>query len=73
MSKAAAGVSFLHLGDVALLTLRNPPVNGLSKALRAGIVEALEKAHGTSGVRAVLLTGGDGACFSAGADIKECK
>ena len=69
MSPSSA-VSVTILRDVVVVTLKNPPVNGFSHALRAGVVEALDKAHGVAGARAVILTGG-GSCFSAGADIKE--
>jgi len=55
MSKAA-GVSFEILRDVAVLTLHNPPVNGLGKAVRSGLIAGLEKAHGAPGVKAVVST-----------------
>ena len=31
---------------VAVITMNNPPVNGLGNALRAGLMEALKKAEG---------------------------
>jgi 3-hydroxyacyl-CoA dehydrogenase len=63
-------VGFEVVRDVAVLTLKNPPVNGLSKALRSGIMTALDKSHGINGVKAVVMMGGGGN-FCAGADIKE--
>jgi 3-hydroxyacyl-CoA dehydrogenase len=57
-------------GDVAVITLDNPPVNGLGHALRLGIVEGLAKAQADAKVRAIVLIGSDKA-FSGGADIRE--
>jgi 3-hydroxyacyl-CoA dehydrogenase len=60
-------------GEVAVITLDNPPVNGLGHALRLGIVEGLEQAAADAQVRAVVLIGaGDPPKnFSGGADIRE--
>jgi 3-hydroxyacyl-CoA dehydrogenase len=57
-------------GRVAVITFENPPVNGLSHAMRAGLARAVERAMGDPAVAAVVLAGG-GAQFSAGADIRE--
>jgi len=57
-------------GDVAVITLDNPPVNGLGLATRQGIVAGLEKAQADAAVKAIVLTGA-GKAFSGGADIKE--
>ncbi|QNP48693.1 3-hydroxyacyl-CoA dehydrogenase NAD-binding domain-containing protein [Diaphorobacter aerolatus] len=57
-------------GDVAVITLNNPPVNGLGLATRQGIVDALAKAEDDAAVKAVVITGA-GKAFSGGADIKE--
>ncbi len=57
-------------GDVAVITLDNPPVNGLGLSTRQGIVAALERAQAEAGIRAIVLTGA-GKAFSGGADIKE--
>ena len=57
-------------GDVAVITLDNPPVNGLGYETRKGIVDGLERALADGSVRAIVLTGG-GKAFSGGADIKE--
>ncbi|MEH3087457.1 MAG: 3-hydroxyacyl-CoA dehydrogenase NAD-binding domain-containing protein [Xylophilus ampelinus] len=59
----------LH-GSVAVITLNNPPVNGLGHALRSGIVESLDRALADPQVRAVVLAGSDRA-FSGGADVRE--
>ncbi|HLB14792.1 MAG TPA: 3-hydroxyacyl-CoA dehydrogenase NAD-binding domain-containing protein [Burkholderiales bacterium] len=57
-------------GDVAVVTLSNPPVNGLGHALRQGIVEGIERAVADRNVKAVVLIGA-GNAFSGGADIRE--
>ena len=58
------------LGDVAVITLNNPPINGLGYATRAGIADGLAKANADTAVRAIVITGA-GRAFSGGADIKE--
>src|SRR5437763_9287791 len=55
---------------VAVITLNNPPVNGLGNALRAGILQGLERAAADAEVKAVVLIGA-GKAFSGGADIRE--
>jgi len=57
-------------GDVAVITLNNPPVNGLGLSTRQAIVEGLEKAESDPSVKAIVLTGA-GRAFSGGADIRE--
>jgi len=56
--------------NVAVITLNNPPVNGLGLATRTAAVEALQRAELDSDVKAVVLTGA-GKAFSGGADIRE--
>jgi 3-hydroxyacyl-CoA dehydrogenase len=55
---------------VAVLTLDNPPVNGLGHSTRLGIVEGIGRAGYDPGVRAIVLIGA-GKAFSGGADITE--
>ncbi|MEY4978702.1 MAG: Fatty acid oxidation complex subunit alpha [Pseudomonadota bacterium] len=57
-------------GDVAVITLNNPPVNGLGLSTRQAIVQGLERAENDASVVAVVLTGA-GKAFSGGADIRE--
>jgi 3-hydroxyacyl-CoA dehydrogenase len=59
----------LH-GDIAVITLNNPPVNGLGLATRQGIADGLAQANAEPAARAVVITGA-GKAFSGGADIKE--
>ena len=57
-------------GDVAVITLNNPPVNGLGHETRVGIVAGLERALADAAVKAIVITGA-GKAFSGGADIRE--
>ena len=57
-------------GNVAVIRLDNPPVNGLSLGLRQGIVDGIKKAEQDSAIEAIVITGSDRA-FSGGADITE--
>jgi len=57
-------------GNVAVLTLDNPPVNGLSQATRTSIAQHLDEALADCTVAAIILTGA-GKSFSGGADIRE--
>ena len=57
-------------GKVAVITLNNPPVNGLGLATRTAAVEAVNRAQADDAVEAIVITGA-GKAFSGGADIKE--
>jgi len=57
-------------GPVALITLSNPPVNGLGHATRLSLTEHLQRANDDAAVTAIVITGA-GKAFSGGADIKE--
>ena len=57
-------------GSVAVITMANPPVNGLGLATRQGIVDGLARANADAAVTSIVITGAGGA-FSGGADIKE--
>ena len=43
--------------DVAVITMDNPPVNGLGYALRRAIMQGLAKALASPSVKAIVLTG----------------
>lgn len=62
------GLSFA--GDIAVITINNPPVNALSPGVPEGIAECLKAAVEDGAVRAIVLIGG-GRTFISGADIKE--
>ncbi len=57
-------------GEIAVVTLENPPVNTLAHGVRKGIAEGLEKALADPNVKAIVLTGA-GNAFSGGAEIRE--
>jgi 3-hydroxyacyl-CoA dehydrogenase len=57
-------------GAVAVITLNNPPVNGLGLATRTAIVDGLRRAQQDAAVKSIVITGA-GKAFSGGADIKE--
>jgi len=55
---------------IAVVTMNNPPVNGLGFANRVSIADGLRQALADTAVQAIVLTGA-GRAFSAGADITE--
>ncbi|MBY0557224.1 MAG: enoyl-CoA hydratase/isomerase family protein [Burkholderiaceae bacterium] len=57
-------------GAVAVITLNNPPVNGLGLVTRTAAVRGIEQALADPAVKAIVITGA-GKAFSGGADIKE--
>ena len=57
-------------GAVAVITMNNPPVNGLGFETRRGVADGMAKAQADAAVTAIVLTGA-GKAFSGGADIKE--
>ena len=63
-------VTFTVDGEIAVITMNKPPVNGLDHELRVGIVEALDDATANAAVEAIVLTG-TARAFSGGADVTE--
>jgi 3-hydroxyacyl-CoA dehydrogenase len=63
-------VSLSRESDVAVVTVENPPVNALSQAVRAGLLEAMTQTEVDASVRAVVLICA-GRTFFAGADVHE--
>ena len=57
-------------GPVALITLSNPPVNGLGYATRLSLTDNLHKANADGAIKSIIISGA-GRAFSGGADIKE--
>ena len=55
---------------IAVITMNNPPVNGLGNALRAELMASLRKAEGDPTVKGAVIIGSAKA-FSGGADIRE--
>ena len=64
------GASYEVRGQVAVITLNNPPVNGLGHATRLAVAEGIEQAENDPAIKAVVITGA-GKAFSGGADIRE--
>lgn len=56
--------------NVAVITLNNPPVNGLGLEIRQGLKKHVDQALADDGVQAVVITG-SGAMFCGGADIRQ--
>ena len=63
-------VHYRKEGDVAILTVDNPPVNPLSAGVRQGLNDNVRQALQDDGVVGIVLTGA-GRAFIAGADISE--
>src|ERR1041385_4770081 len=63
-------VSMRRDGNVAIITIDNPPVNALRHGVRKGILDNLIAARDDASVEAIILTGA-GRTFVAGADITE--
>jgi len=57
-------------GAIAVITLNNPPVNGLGYETRKAVAAGVDKAEDDPGVKAIVITGA-GKAFSGGADIRE--
>lgn len=57
-------------GNIAVVTVRNPPVNALSQAVRQGLKDCVGAALADPAVAAMVILG-DGRTFIAGADIRE--
>src|SRR6202795_4436289 len=57
-------------GDIAIITINNPPVNAISHGVPEGISEAIDQINQDGSVIAAVVVGG-GRTFIAGADIKE--
>ena len=64
------GAKYEVRGAIAVVTLDNPPVNGLGFDTRTGIAAGVNQAVADPAVVGIVITGG-GRAFSGGADIKE--
>ena len=63
-------VSYGRDGDIAVLTLENPPVNALAKEVRVALARHLETAVDDAEVAAIVICGA-GRNLCGGADIRE--
>lgn len=64
------GASYELRGEVAVVMLDNPPVNGMGYETRKAFAAGIERAQTDPAVRAVVVSGA-GKVFSGGADIRE--
>lgn len=58
-------------GALAIVTIDHPPANAISRAVVAGITQALVEAEADERCRAMVITGAGPRFFAAGADIGE--
>src|SRR3954471_13375154 len=65
-----AATQYVVRDGIAIITLDNPPVNGLSNAVRTGLLQHLKVADADAAVKAVVIIGA-GKAFCGGADIRE--
>ena len=56
--------------EIALILINNPPVNAISHAVRAGLLDAVTIAIANAEVRAIVISC-EGKTFIAGADVRE--
>ena len=69
MATTANVVDLELTGGIAVITVDSPPVNALSRAVRDGLMDALDRAEAAQADAVVLLCAGR--TFIAGADISE--
>jgi 3-hydroxyacyl-CoA dehydrogenase len=67
MSDAAA---YSVRDGIAVISMNNPPVNGLGSVLRPALMDGIKKAGADAAVKALVIIGSAKA-FSGGADIRE--
>src|SRR5215510_3842951 len=70
MASINASADLRRDGEVAVITIDNPPGNALKHEVRAGLVDALDRARQDGSVKAVVIACA-GRTFIAGADITE--
>jgi 3-hydroxyacyl-CoA dehydrogenase len=63
-------VRYERRGAVGVITVDNPPVNALSRAVRQGLLDSIAQGVGDADAKALVLIGA-GRTFIAGADIRE--
>jgi 3-hydroxyacyl-CoA dehydrogenase len=70
MGSESIGARYQVNDSVAVITLDNPPVNGLGYDTRAAVAGGIDRALSDADVRAIVIAGA-GRMFSGGADIRE--
>ena len=63
-------VTLTRDGEVAVITVNNPPVNALSPGVPEGIAKAIAEVAADDSIKGAVMIGA-GQTFIAGADIKE--
>ena len=63
-------VTIKYRGEIAIVTVDNPPVNALSQAVREGLINTVVQVNTESEIKAIILIC-SGRTFIAGADIRE--
>src|SRR5688500_7387435 len=57
LTRSPMSANYEVRGNVAVITLDNPPVNGLGLDTRKGITDGLDKALDDAAVKAIVVTG----------------
>ena len=57
-------------GDIAVISMNNPPVNGLGLELRRSVCDGVQRAIGDQAIKAIVLTGA-GKAFCSGQDLSD--
>jgi 3-hydroxyacyl-CoA dehydrogenase len=70
MTKVNDVVELSREGEISVVTIDSPPVNALSRAVRDGVHEAMQRAQQDVATKAIVLCCA-GKTFIAGADIRE--
>src|SRR5258708_27584931 len=68
--ESMAFADYTSHGAVAVITLKNPPVNALSQGLRTAIADDVERATRDESIRALVIVG-SGSAFCGRADGSE--
>ncbi|MGG7567347.1 3-hydroxyacyl-CoA dehydrogenase NAD-binding domain-containing protein [Rhodovulum sp. DZ06] len=63
-------VSYAKDGDIAVISIDNPPVNALGQGVRQGLVDAMDQFDADDSAKIAVIVG-EGRTFPAGADISE--
>lgn len=70
MNDQTSPVTTERQGEIAIVTIDNPPVNATSQAVRAGLLDAIIAADENSSIAAIVIRCA-GRTFTAGGDIRE--
>src|SRR5260370_12771081 len=68
--ESMAFTDYTSHGAVAVITLKNPPVNALGVGLRTAIADGVARATADETIREVVI-GGSGIAFCGGGDVRQ--